>query len=117
VLGGLVGSNCAMASPLGPKTWARKQLPGSPFCLEAVNFEFSDQNGPARAGYRDCDQVERPVRTSYMGVLTPNDPVLLEKGGPFDWKIYRDLRRDGKVFGGLQKRTNALIGRPGRWSR
>lgn len=53
-----------------------------------------------------------PYETSYMGVLTPNDPVLLEKGGPFDWKIYRDLRRDGKVFGGLQKRTNALIGRP-----
>jgi hypothetical protein len=58
-----------------------------------------------------------PYETSYMGVLTPNDPVLLEKGGPFDWKIYRDLRRDGKVFGGLQKRTNALIGRPGRWFR
>ncbi|QPF76643.1 DUF935 family protein [Roseateles sp. DAIF2] len=45
-----------------------------------------------------------------MGVIQPNDPLLIERGaGP---EIYRDLKRDGKVFDGLQKRQLALIGKP-----
>ncbi|MBF9263573.1 DUF935 family protein [Acidovorax cattleyae] len=45
-----------------------------------------------------------------MGVLRTNDPLLLERGnGGVD--LYRDLRRDGKVFSGLQKRQLALVGK------
>lgn len=53
-----------------------------------------------------------PFEIDYMGVIRPNDSVLLEKGNGNNWQIYRDLKRDGKVFGGLQKRINSLIGFP-----
>ena len=54
-----------------------------------------------------------PFESNYMGVIRPNDSVLLDKGGGADqYRIYRDLKRDGKVFSGLQKRALALIGRP-----
>lgn len=58
-----------------------------------------------------ASRLRDPFEQLYMGVLRPNDPVLLEKGGGFDYRIYRDLRRDGKVFGALQKRELALVGR------
>lgn len=51
-----------------------------------------------------------PFESDYMGVLRSNDPLLLEKGQNLE--LYRDLKRDGKVFSGLQKRTGALVGRP-----
>ncbi|MBS0476836.1 MAG: DUF935 family protein [Proteobacteria bacterium] len=46
-----------------------------------------------------------------MGVLQTSDPLLLEKGDA-NGELYRDLKRDGKVFAGLQKRQLALISRP-----
>lgn len=52
-----------------------------------------------------------PFEVDYLGIMRPNDSVLLEKGGN-NWQIYRDLKRDGKVFSGLQKRVNSLIGYP-----
>lgn len=52
-----------------------------------------------------------PFETAYMGVLRTNDPLLLERGNG-DVQMYWDLRRDGKVFDGLQKRQLALIGKP-----
>jgi len=55
-----------------------------------------------------------PFETHYLGVLRTNDPLLVERGdgGSAAYDIYRDLRRDGKVFAGLQKRKLAVIGRP-----
>jgi len=58
-----------------------------------------------------ANRLRDPFETSYMGVLRTNDPLLLERGGD-QVEIYRDLRRDGKVFDGLQKRQLALIGKP-----
>lgn len=52
-----------------------------------------------------------PFEQTYMGILRTNDPLLIERGnGSVD--LYRDLKRDGKVFSGLQKRQLALIGKP-----
>ena len=51
-----------------------------------------------------------PFESSYLGVLRTNDPLLLERGNA-GVELYRDLRRDGKVFSSLQKRTLALISR------
>lgn len=51
-----------------------------------------------------------PFEVNYLGVLRTNDPLLLEKGQ--DLEMYRDLKRDGKVFSCLQKRMGALVGRP-----
>lgn len=57
-----------------------------------------------------ANRLRDPFETLYMGVIQPNDPLLVERGaGP---EIYRDLKRDGKVFDGLQKRQLALIGKP-----
>lgn len=50
-----------------------------------------------------------PFETDYLGVLRSNDPLLLEKGQHVE--LYRDLKRDGKVFSTLQKRIGALVGR------
>lgn len=50
-----------------------------------------------------------PFETDYMGVLRGNDPLLLEKGQNIE--LYRDLKRDGKVFSTLQRRIGALVSR------
>ena len=50
-----------------------------------------------------------PFESNYLGVLRTNDPLLLEKGQNVE--IYRDLKRDGKVWSNLQKRVGALVGR------
>lgn len=50
-----------------------------------------------------------PFETDYMGVLRGNDPLLLEKGQNIE--MYRDLKRDGKVFSTLQRRIGALVSR------
>lgn len=50
-----------------------------------------------------------PFEVNYLGVQRTNDPLLLEKGQNIE--MYRDLKRDGKVFSCLQKRYGALIGR------
>lgn len=55
-------------------------------------------------------RLRDPFESPYMGVLRTNDPLLLERGHG-SVELYRDLRRDGKVFSGLQKRQLALIGK------
>lgn len=57
-----------------------------------------------------ANRLRDPFETAYMGVLRTNDPLLLERGHG-SVELYRDLRRDGKVFSGLQKRQLALIGK------
>ena len=57
-----------------------------------------------------ANRLMDPFETAYMGVLRTNDPLLLERGNG-NVQIYWDLRRDGKVFDGLQKRQLALIGK------
>lgn len=49
--------------------------------------------------------------TLYMGMLRTQDPLLLERGNG-GIAIYRDLKRDGKVFSAMQKRVLALISKP-----
>lgn len=49
-----------------------------------------------------------PFESNYMGVLRTNDPLLLERGQG-SIAIYKDLLRDGKVFGCLQKRQLGLV--------
>jgi hypothetical protein len=57
-----------------------------------------------------ASRLRDPFETAFMGVIRPNDPLLGEHGN--NWQMYRDLRRDGKVFAALQKRVLALISRP-----
>jgi len=57
-----------------------------------------------------ANRLRDPFETAYMGVLRTNDPLLLERGNS-NAVLYRDLKRDGKVFAGLQKRQLALIGK------
>lgn len=61
-----------------------------------------------------ANRLRDPFETLWMGVLRTNDPLLLERGdgGSAAVALYRDLKRDGKVFSGLQKRVLALISRP-----
>ncbi|MDP3652457.1 MAG: DUF935 family protein [Rhodoferax sp.] len=61
-----------------------------------------------------ANRLRDPFETNYLGVLRTNDPLLLDKGngGAQSFELYRDLKRDGKVFSGLQKRTLAVIGKP-----
>lgn len=57
-----------------------------------------------------ASRLRDPFEPVFMGVIRPNDPLLGEHGN--NWQLYRDLKRDGKVYAGLQKRILALIGRP-----
>lgn len=57
-----------------------------------------------------ASRLRDPFENNYMGVLRTNDPLLLERGNG-SVELYRDLRRDGKVFSGLQKRQLSLIGK------
>lgn len=60
-----------------------------------------------------ANRLRDPFETTYMGVLRTNDPLLLERGdGARAFELYRDLKRDGKVFSGLQKRKLAVISKP-----
>ena len=61
-------------------------------------------------GAEFANRLRDPFEANYMGVLRTNDPLLLERGNG-SVELYRDLRRDGKVFSGLQKRQLALIGK------
>ena len=58
-----------------------------------------------------ANRLRDPFENYFSGVLETNDPLLLERGNA-GAAIYRDLKRDGKVFDGLQKRQLALIGKP-----
>ena len=57
-----------------------------------------------------ANRLRDPFETHYLGVLRTNDPLLLERGNS-SAELYRDLKRDGKVFAGLQKRQLSLIGK------
>lgn len=57
-----------------------------------------------------ANRLKDPFETNYMGLIRTNDPLLLERGNG-GVELYRDLRRDGKVFSGLQKRQLALVGK------
>ena len=60
-----------------------------------------------------ANRLRDPFEQLFEGVLRTNDPLLLERGhGGHSFELYRDLKRDGKVFSGLQKRKLALISRP-----
>lgn len=58
-------------------------------------------------------QASDPFSTVFMGIMRTNDPLLIERGlhGSEAHELYRDLRRDGKVFSGFQKRKLAVVGR------
>jgi len=60
-----------------------------------------------------ASQAQDPFSTVFMGILRTNDPLLMERGlqGSQAHELYRDLRRDGKVFSGLQKRKLAVVSR------
>ena len=55
-----------------------------------------------------------PWNAGFIGPVLTNDPLLLERAehGSMAFELYRDLKRDGKVFSALQKRKLAVIGRP-----
>lgn len=55
-------------------------------------------------------RLRDPFEAHYMGILRTNDPLLLERGHG-GVELYRDLKRDGKVYSGLQKRQLALVGK------
>src|SRR3990167_4181091 len=57
-----------------------------------------------------ANRLRDPFEAPYMGILSTNDPQLIERGNG-GVELYRDLRRDGKVFSGLQKRQLALVGK------
>lgn len=78
-----------------------------------ANPQHSDNNASISSPELDTEFANRlvdPFETHYMGVLRTNDPLLLERGNG-GVELYRDLRRDGKVFSGLQKRQLALVGK------
>lgn len=58
-------------------------------------------------------RAQDPWSADFMGQVATNDPLLLERGEPGSraFELYRDLRRDGKVFSGLQKRKLAVVSR------
>lgn len=72
------------------------------------------KNTPPELDTEVANRLRDPCETNYLGVLRTNDPLLLERGngGAQSFELYRDLKRDGKVFSGLQKRKLALISRP-----
>ncbi|MDR1890143.1 MAG: DUF935 domain-containing protein [Zoogloeaceae bacterium] len=57
-----------------------------------------------------ANRLVDPFEVDFMGVLTSNDPLLSERGANLE--VYRDLKRDAKVFAALQKRIGALVCRP-----
>ena len=86
---------------------ARKKVPQT---RQAI---VSSANAAVAVPQLDAEFANRlidPFETHYMGVLRTNDPLLLERGNG-GVELYRDLRRDGKVFAGLQKRQLSLVGK------
>lgn len=71
---------------------------------------------PAAPPQLDTEVANRfldPFETLFNGLIRTNDPLLLEKGEAANGAaLYRDLKRDGKVFSCLQKRIGALVGKP-----
>lgn len=60
-----------------------------------------------------ANRLVDPFETAFQGIIRTNDPLLIERGEHGNqWALYRDLKRDGKIFSCLQKRKLALISRP-----
>lgn len=81
--------------------------------VKALRTDRSSKPAAPAAPALDSEFANRlrdPFEQHYMGVLRTNDPLLLERGNG-GVELYRDLRRDGKVFSGLQKRQLALVGK------
>jgi phage gp29-like protein len=76
------------------------------------NFRRRSKEDTPELDTEVANRLIDPFETNYMGVLRTNDPVLLEKSASGNVQVYRDLKRDGKVFSGLQKRELALVGFP-----
>ena len=68
------------------------------------------QGLPPEMGAEFANRLRDPFEAHYMGILRTNDPLLIERGNG-GVELYRDLKRDGKVFSGLQKRQLALVGK------
>jgi phage gp29-like protein len=60
-----------------------------------------------------ANRLRDPFEQLFSGLVRTNDPLLLERGGNSNtaFELYRDLKRDGKVFDCLQKRKLALASR------
>ena len=80
--------------------------------VKAATVVLESSGGPLspELGAEFAHRLRDPFEAPYMGVLRTNDPLLLERGQGAV-ALYRDLRRDGKVFAGLQKRQLALVGK------
>lgn len=80
----------------------------------ATEYSYKPVKGKAPTPDLETEAASRlldPSETLYMGVLRTQDPLLLERGNG-GIAIYRDLKRDGKVFSSLQRRVLALVSRP-----
>lgn len=82
-----------------------------------------EKSPPALPGRQPFDDEKKPFleeiavawknyfEPSFNGLLQPRDETLLRRGGGRGIWIYDELERDGHVYGLLQKRKMALIGR------
>ncbi len=60
-----------------------------------------------------ANRLRDPFEHMFNGLIRTNDPLMLERGrAGNNYELYQDLKRDGKVYSGLQKRKLALISRP-----
>ena len=60
-----------------------------------------------------ANRLVDPFETAFQGIIRTNDPLLIERGEHGNpWKLYRDLKRDGKIFSCNQRRKLALISHP-----
>lgn len=68
---------------------------------------------PAELATEYASRLRDPFDTLFLGLLRTDDPLLLERGqgGSRAFELYRDLRRDGKVFSAMQKRKLAVVGK------
>lgn len=86
----------AITKPIGPADSLPSSGPMPPAVLDT------------EIGHRLRD----PFEPLFMGVVRSNDSILREKGGHHDWRIYRDLKRDGKVASGMRKFIGTLLRYP-----
>lgn len=87
----------AITEPIGPAD----SLPSSGGPMPPAVFD-------TEIGHRLRD----PFEPLFMGIIRSNDSILREKGGYHDWRIYRDLKRDGKVASGMRKFIGTLLRYP-----
>lgn len=88
---------------------AKRTRPTRDSAAPAASASSAPSHRP-ELGTEFANRLRDPFESAYMGVLRTNDPLLLERGDG-GVELYRDLKRDGKVFDGLQKRQLALIGK------